>query len=164
MQLNVAKQELESLKVNFGEIHKIRCEILAWFQVKISDCRDCSKFGENLSENWHIGSGDQSSGDERIKELELELAQTKLAHVEAECRNQVRIFLIGFVIYSKQSLLQFIFFPVGENYIIVIPLFDSFQNLTHQLRSTEQELTTAKNTWPPWMSKALSSIKEVSRS
>lgn len=99
MQLNVAKQELESLKVNFGEIHKIRCEILVWFQVKISDCRDCSKFGENLSENWHIGSGDQSSGDERIKELELELAQTKLAHVEAECRNQVRIFLIGFNLY-----------------------------------------------------------------
>jgi len=29
---------------------------------------------------------------ERIRELELELAQTKLAHVEAECRNQVRLF------------------------------------------------------------------------
>ena len=29
---------------------------------------------------------------ERIRELELELAQTKLAHVEAECRNQVRPF------------------------------------------------------------------------
>lgn len=27
---------------------------------------------------------------ERVRELELELAQTKLAHVEAECRNQVR--------------------------------------------------------------------------
>lgn len=26
---------------------------------------------------------------ERVRELELELAQTKLAHVEAECRNQV---------------------------------------------------------------------------
>lgn len=29
--------------------------------------------------------------EERIRELELELAQTKLAHVEAECRNQVSI-------------------------------------------------------------------------
>lgn len=28
---------------------------------------------------------------ERVRELELELAQTKLAHVEAECRNQVTI-------------------------------------------------------------------------
>lgn len=28
---------------------------------------------------------------ERVRELELELAQTKLAHVEAECRNQVII-------------------------------------------------------------------------
>lgn len=27
---------------------------------------------------------------ERVRELELELAQTKLAHVEAECRNQVK--------------------------------------------------------------------------
>lgn len=100
MQLNVAKQELESLKVNFGEIRKIRFKILVCFQVKISDCRDCSKFGENLSENRHIGSEDQSSADERIRELELELAQTKLAHVEAECRNQVRIFFLSVVILS----------------------------------------------------------------
>lgn len=28
---------------------------------------------------------------ERVRELELELAQTKLAHVEAECRNQVNL-------------------------------------------------------------------------
>lgn len=28
---------------------------------------------------------------ERIRELELELAQVKLAHVEAQCTNQVRI-------------------------------------------------------------------------
>lgn len=31
---------------------------------------------------------------ERVRELELELAQTKLAHVEAECRNQVSILFI----------------------------------------------------------------------
>ncbi|XP_050304026.1 rab GTPase-activating protein 1-like isoform X2 [Anthonomus grandis grandis] len=104
MQLHVAKQELESLKV------------------KVSNCPDCSKLVEV---NKHVGgAGDRSSGEERIRELELELAQTKLAHVEAECRNQ---------------------------------------NLTHQLRSTEQELNTAKNSWPPWMSKALSSIKEVAQ-
>lgn len=35
------------------------------------------------------------------------------------------------------------------------------QNLTHQLRATELELTTAKNSWPPWLSKTFSSIKEV---
>lgn len=35
------------------------------------------------------------------------------------------------------------------------------QDLTHQLRSTENELSTAKNSWPPWLSKTLSSIKEV---
>jgi hypothetical protein len=29
------------------------------------------------------------SAQQRVRELELELAQTKLAHVEAECRNQV---------------------------------------------------------------------------
>lgn len=34
---------------------------------------------------------EQLTEEERIRELELELAQTKLAHVEAECRNQVRI-------------------------------------------------------------------------
>lgn len=35
------------------------------------------------------------------------------------------------------------------------------QNLTHQLKATELELNTAKNSWPPWLSKTLSSIKEV---
>ncbi|KAL1490600.1 hypothetical protein ABEB36_013266 [Hypothenemus hampei] len=102
-QLHAVRQELDSLKE------------------KISNCADCSQFLESVSEN-NSGNGDQKLGEERIRELELELAQTKLAHVEAECRNQ---------------------------------------NLTHQLRSAEQELTTAKNNWPPWMSKALSSIKEV---
>ncbi|XP_069685787.1 rab GTPase-activating protein 1-like isoform X2 [Periplaneta americana] len=59
---------------------------------------------------------------ERIRELELELAQTKLAHVEAECRNQ---------------------------------------DLVHQLHSAVAELQTARNSWPPWLHKTLSSIKEV---
>lgn len=36
-----------------------------------------------------------------------------------------------------------------------------FKDLTHQLRATEMELTTAKNSWPPWLSKTLSSIREV---
>lgn len=58
---------------------------------------------------------------ERIRELELELAQTKLAHVEAECRNQ---------------------------------------DLMHQLHSAVAELQ-ARNSWPPWLHKTLSSIKEV---
>jgi Rab GTPase-activating protein 1 len=29
---------------------------------------------------------------QRVRELELELAQTKLEHVEAECKNQVFLF------------------------------------------------------------------------
>lgn len=74
---------------------------------------------------------------ERIRELELELAQTKLAHVEAECRNQVRCLSS----VTCTTLNRFV-----------------FQNLTHQLRATELELTTAKNNW---LSKTLSSIKEV---
>ncbi|PNF22091.1 hypothetical protein B7P43_G08891 [Cryptotermes secundus] len=59
---------------------------------------------------------------ERIRELELELAQTKLAHVEAECRNQ---------------------------------------DLVHQLHSAVADLQAARNSWPPWLHKTLSSIKEV---
>ncbi|XP_066246737.1 rab GTPase-activating protein 1-like isoform X2 [Euwallacea similis] len=106
MQLNVARQELENIKD------------------KISKCQECSKFAQNANVAEQMETGDHRSGggEDRIRELELELAQTKLAHVEAECRNQ---------------------------------------NLTHQLRSAELELNTAKNSWPPWMSKALSSIKEV---
>lgn len=36
-----------------------------------------------------------------------------------------------------------------------------FQDLTHQLNATVSELNTTKNSWPPWLSKTLSSIKEV---
>ncbi|XP_030757026.1 rab GTPase-activating protein 1-like isoform X2 [Sitophilus oryzae] len=103
MQLSVARQELETL------------------MIKMSSCPDCSSFlEENSQAKKNAGLGDQASNEERIRELELELAQTKLAHVEAECRNQ---------------------------------------NLTHQLRATEQEL--AKHSWAPWMSKAINSFKEV---
>lgn len=102
MQLSVARQELETL------------------MIKMSSCPDCSSFlEENSQAKKNAGLGDQASNEERIRELELELAQTKLAHVEAECRNQ---------------------------------------NLTHQLRATEQEL--AKHSWAPWMSKAINSFKE----
>lgn len=33
--------------------------------------------------------------------------------------------------------------------------------MTHQLRAMEVELGTAKNSWAPWLSKTLNSIKEV---
>lgn len=36
-----------------------------------------------------------------------------------------------------------------------------FQDLTHALRSTESELNAAKSSWSPWLSKTLTSIKEV---
>lgn len=50
-------------------------------------------------EDLPLAGGDQNDPEttpqnesnvmERVRELEMELAQTKLAHVEAECRNQV---------------------------------------------------------------------------
>lgn len=47
---------------------------------------------------------------ERVRELELELAQTKLAHVEAECRNQVWKCILCCQIFSKgrkKNILKF---------------------------------------------------------
>ncbi|KAJ1520718.1 hypothetical protein ONE63_003815 [Megalurothrips usitatus] len=69
-------------------------------------------------------SGNETLGraQERIRELELELAKTKLAHVEAECTNQ---------------------------------------DLTHQLHAALLELQTTRNSWPPWLAKTLTSIKEA---
>uniref|UniRef100_A0AAR5PSH0 Rab-GAP TBC domain-containing protein n=1 Tax=Dendroctonus ponderosae TaxID=77166 RepID=A0AAR5PSH0_DENPD len=106
VQLNVARQALDSLKD------------------AISNCPDCVKFCGYDGDCKRPRGGAELTGDARIRELELELAQTKLAHVEAECRNQ---------------------------------------NLTHQLRYTEQELTAARSSWAPWMSKAITSIKEVAK-
>ncbi|CAH1983293.1 unnamed protein product [Acanthoscelides obtectus] len=85
-------------------------------------CEKCSEFLKKDEKDPLKRPADPIKGEERIRELELELAQTKLALVEAECRNQ---------------------------------------NLTHQLRAAEIELQTTKNSWPPWLSKTLTSIKEV---
>ncbi|KAI4458021.1 tbc1 domain family member gtpase-activating protein [Holotrichia oblita] len=93
---------------------------------KISSCENCSQLFKENDTKEIFGGGDTGttnlSSIERIRELELELAQVKLAQVEAECKNQ---------------------------------------DLIHKLRSTEQELSSAKNSWPPWLSKTLTSIKEV---
>ncbi|XP_057665079.1 rab GTPase-activating protein 1-like isoform X2 [Diorhabda carinulata] len=102
------------------QLHEVKAELDSLMS-KVSNCENCSQHLTKPGRNEKTIE-EHANDEERIRELELELAQTKLAHVEAECRNQ---------------------------------------NLTHQLRATEVELTTAKNSWPPWLSKTLSSIKEV---
>lgn len=75
------------MMVNFYQIN---------FQSQISSCKDCRHLlGENVDQPAN-NRAMNNSGDpltlrtqERIHELELELAQTKLARVEAECLNQV---------------------------------------------------------------------------
>ncbi|KAJ3641745.1 hypothetical protein Zmor_028224 [Zophobas morio] len=99
------------------QLHAVRTE-LENLKFKISNCEKCSTVVHEAKESCD----DDENRSERVRELELELAQTKLAQVEAECRNQ---------------------------------------DLIHRLRNTEIELTSAKNSWPPWLSKTLSSIKEV---
>ncbi|XP_075228045.1 GTPase activating protein and centrosome-associated isoform X2 [Lycorma delicatula] len=96
-------------------------------RVRISSCEKCCSLAtENINndsnENTEGKDNRQTQCQERIKELELELAQAKLAQVEAECQNQ---------------------------------------DLTHQLSSALTELQTARNSWPPWLHKTLTSIKEV---
>lgn len=63
-------------------------------QQKISSCDRCSKIFEDNDSEGIFESGDLSntnpSSVERVRELELELAQVKLAQVEAECKNQVK--------------------------------------------------------------------------
>lgn len=55
-------------------------------------------------------AANKSSGDQedvnlvaKVKELELELAQTKLALVEAECRNEVNIGKFHILIWESYS-------------------------------------------------------------
>ncbi|XP_063234161.1 rab GTPase-activating protein 1-like isoform X3 [Bacillus rossius redtenbacheri] len=95
---------------------------------QIAGCERCRQL---LADEVPADTGDCAKGgceapvsraQERIRELELELAQTKLQHVEAECKNQ---------------------------------------DLVHQLHSAVGELQAARNSWPPWLHKTLSSIKEV---
>ncbi|KAK9874669.1 hypothetical protein WA026_005490 [Henosepilachna vigintioctopunctata] len=74
--LQAVKEELDSLKSN------------------VSKCEKCSTYVDPLDKKIEriMASGDLIPQDDqsadRIRELELELAQTKLARVEAECRNQ----------------------------------------------------------------------------
>lgn len=62
----------------------------------MANCPSCNAYvGEKSADSESAQSEtelilqDDSKALERVRELELELAQTKLAHVEAECRNQV---------------------------------------------------------------------------
>ncbi|XP_023018201.1 GTPase activating protein and centrosome-associated isoform X3 [Leptinotarsa decemlineata] len=69
-QLQVRKTELDNLKS------------------LVSRCERCSAAFTKYNPELTLATEDQMNETERIRELELELAQTKLAHVEAECRNQ----------------------------------------------------------------------------
>ncbi|XP_014284415.1 rab GTPase-activating protein 1 isoform X1 [Halyomorpha halys] len=93
----------------------------------VASCEKCShlelKIGANGSPTNNKGLEENDSHlMQRVTELELELAQAKLAQVEAECKNQ---------------------------------------DLTHKLGATLSEMQAARNSWPPWLSKTLTSIKEA---
>ncbi|RZF46463.1 hypothetical protein LSTR_LSTR012538 [Laodelphax striatellus] len=103
-------------------LNQLRATIEGCERCRNLDNASRSTFSDPLTSNEHSSRTEQSQGVERITELELELAQAKLAQVEAECKNQ---------------------------------------DLTHQLSATINELQTARNSWPPWLHKTLTSIKEV---
>ena len=44
---------------------------------------------------------------------------------------------------------------------MIIYIYLCEQDLVHQLHAAVSELQTARNSWPPWLHKTLSSIKEV---
>jgi len=101
---NAAKTTLSELRVISSlisiELTLYRgqtCNLHNMFQAKVSKCekcRTCIMDSSNILAD--IAHPLENRIDpmlhrvqERVRELELELAQTKLAHVEAECRNQV---------------------------------------------------------------------------
>lgn len=101
---NAAKTTLSELRVcniwfNFDNINASSSTNSDndMFQAKVSKCekcRTCIMDSSNILAD--IAHPLENRIDpmlhrvqERVRELELELAQTKLAHVEAECRNQV---------------------------------------------------------------------------
>ncbi|XP_031335344.1 rab GTPase-activating protein 1-like isoform X2 [Photinus pyralis] len=111
-----------------GQLLGSRSELEA-LKAQISSCEKCSNIPAATDstqlqgdQSQNLPTSDVAALIEQIRVLELELAQTKLAQVEAECRNQ---------------------------------------DLTHQIRATEVELNAAKNSWSPWLTKTLSSIKEA---
>ncbi|KAL7287127.1 hypothetical protein TKK_0018744 [Trichogramma kaykai] len=65
-------------------------------RMKISKCEKCACHTDETDNASSNSSSDSASradpvlsrAQERVRELELELAQTKLAHVEAQCNNQ----------------------------------------------------------------------------
>lgn len=81
-------------------VHNFFLAYLFQLQNKISRCDHCSSLLHELSvhaNGIHAVNMMNNNKEEddvdlttKVKELELELAQTKLALVEAECRNQVK--------------------------------------------------------------------------
>lgn len=75
-----------------------------FLQAKIEKCTDCSKYIEEVVPNFAAVKSPSEShpntiakeAENQARELELELARTKLALVEAECKNQVCSFKMKF--------------------------------------------------------------------
>ncbi len=125
-------------------------EVAARLQQKLD--RKSSSAAAGAKEDPDQGQESSSAAaSDRVRELELELAQTKLALVETECKNQVRFFLYGCLSYS------FALFPTAL----------SNQDLAHQFSHQQQLQQAATSSGSKtWLSKTLSSIKvlEVARS
>ncbi|XP_020282361.1 rab GTPase-activating protein 1-like isoform X2 [Pseudomyrmex gracilis] len=86
------KQICQRLEDDYNAVKKTLCELRAKVS-KCEKCRTCIIDSTNILAD--ISHPLENRIDpvlhrvqERVRELELELAQTKLAHVEAECRNQ----------------------------------------------------------------------------
>lgn len=96
--------------------------------------------GDNFNDNHTRDSGknDSNNVESKIRELELELAQTKLALVEAECVNQVSLVCLTNI--STTNLIR-------------------LQDLVHDLNDAQNQLKASKGS--NWINKTLTTIREV---
>ncbi|XP_048006009.1 rab GTPase-activating protein 1-like [Leguminivora glycinivorella] len=95
--------------------------------------------------------------NQRVRDLELELAQVKLALVEAQCSNQVSL-------AQLRQRVRDLELELAQVKLALVEAQCSNQELSHQLNTALNEVQTAMNqkqTVAPWLVRTLGSIMEA---
>lgn len=149
----------------------IEINMLGMFlQTKVMDCEKCCKLfsedGTLQAEDSMTLTNPSSSREtnllqDQVRDLERELAQTKLQMVESKCRIQASLYI--FITYKKKSWLATVVLGIAPHniriYWINFRYWTILQELEHQNGALMTDLQAAKN---GWLKKTLSSLKITS--
>lgn len=148
------------------------CAVCLNMQSKVMSCEHCRELFSTLG-SLQVSSPGRQKGSteptdeekdglkEQLREMELELAQTKLQLVEAKCRIQVSCTFqrLWFMINNEGEPEEKCSSDLNNQCLLLLP--SPLQELEHQRGVLMNEMQATKNSW---LSKTLGSLKSSTSS